>query len=164
MRAQLVKFAAAAAVLSSVVTLSATGLAGAASPAAGPSAVAGHAVAHPSHVYDGRESGGPTVGSTWTYYDSTGAGACEVLTFVSHKAFTGDKGDAGTWKGALSLKFVNGTFFNAASFKGKYNAYVSTDYFGEYTIVGVLTEKASGVPFAPEYVLAGNDPLGYGDC
>jgi hypothetical protein len=164
MRAQLVKLAAAVAVLSSVVTLSATGLAGAASAAIGPSAVAGQALAHPSHVYDGKKSGGPTVGSTWTYYDTSGSGVCEVLTFVSHNSFTGDKGDAGTWKGALSLKFVNGVFFNAASFKGKYNSYVSTNYFGQYTIVGVLTEKASGVPYAPEYVLAGNDPLGEGDC
>jgi hypothetical protein len=83
---------------------------------------------------------------------------------VSHTAFTGDKGDAGTWKGALSLKFVNGGFFNPASFKGKYNSYVSKDYFGQYTIVGVLTEKKGGVPYAPEYVLAGNDPLAEGGC
>ncbi len=104
-----------------------------------------------------------TPGSVWTYYDlSQGSAAdCEVLSFQSGGAFTGDLGDVGSYKATstrATIVYKNGVFFRPATFTGKWTT-------GSANFTGTIKEKARGhITFGPEAVYAGNDPLGAGTC
>lgn len=109
------------------------------------------------------KNGTITVGSQWTYYDRDWevgyTGACEVLTFSSHHLFTGDLGDSGKWSGNVKLDVAasSGLISYGVSVvvSDKWNSGDSF-YIGSLSYDGYV--EGSGT------LIAGDDPLSFGDC
>lgn len=109
------------------------------------------------------KNGNITVGSQWTYYDRDWqfgyTGACEVLTFSSHHLFTGDEGDSGRWSGNVKLDVAPSSglisFGVTVVLSDKWDA-------GDGFYIGSLSYD--GYVEGTSTLIAGDDPLTFGDC
>jgi hypothetical protein len=110
-----------------------------------------------------------TTGSQWTlqYYYLFGGyqtGECEVLTFVSTKAWTSDKGDTGSLKlkgSKATLNDTNGDFFPIGTFSLKLGSSTSPPAFLGSEAV---TSAGNTDTYGPMVLVQGVDPYGIGGC